>query len=179
MLLFNQELGEKDCEFNIDSNTKTFLVSFFGFYPHNLHADLMSFLEELGMNNLSNYSKKEFELNKDSLLEAYNVCDRRTFDLTIVVPTVFSTKKGALDWFNDKINTTNHIRKKDICEIDVLDGDKLITWLRNKISHLEKVQKFESVLKDEIDYFKNELLQKYCNDKDYSMVIEKKFQKLQ
>jgi hypothetical protein len=178
MILFNQELGEKDCEFNIDSNTKTFLVSFFGFYPHNLHEDLMSFLKELGMNHLSDYSKNEFKLNKDSLLEAYNVCDRRTFDLAIIVPTVFSSKNEALDWFNDKLKNTQHIRPKDICEIDILDGDKLITWLDKRIVHLQKVEQFELILEDELEQLKNNLLQKYCTDKDYSRLIQDKFNRL-
>lgn len=178
MILFNQELGEKDCEFNIDDNTKTFLVSFFGFYPHSLHNDLMSFLEELGMNHLSDCSKNEFALNKDYLLEAYNVCDRRTFDLAIIVPTVFSSKNEALDWFNDKLTKTQHLRTKDICEIDILDGDKLMTFIDKQVAYTKKLDQFNSILDAELEQLKQDLMQKYCTDKDYSRLINDKFRNL-
>lgn len=49
MILFNQELDQKGCEFNVDSNTKEFLISFFGFYSHNIAGDFEKFLKEIGI----------------------------------------------------------------------------------------------------------------------------------
>jgi len=178
MILFNQEIGDKDCEFNTDANTKNFLVSFFGFYPHHIAEDLNKFIAELGIKDIIdnvNKSTNTFKLDGDFGIEGYNVCDRRTFDVAIVVPKVFSTKKEALDWFNSKIKDSDFIKRSEINELDVLDGDKLITFLNAELEYGKKVKIIDIEFKNNLEAMKKTMLEQFSHDKDYKQIINQKF----
>lgn len=49
MIIYNQELGEDDCDFNVTKKTENFLVSFFGLYNHYIYEDFNNFLKELNI----------------------------------------------------------------------------------------------------------------------------------
>lgn len=177
MIIYNKELGEKDCEFNKDKNTKQFLIAFFGFYNHNIYEDFQNFLVELDIKKDLKEADKlvNFKLDGNYALEAYNVCDRRTFDVTMVLPKVFLSKQEALDWFNNKVKESDYIKKSEINEIDVLDGDKLISYLNKEIAYNTKVQNLDKIFKERIQELQQNLLEEFKEDSDYKEIIKNKF----
>lgn len=180
MILFNQELGEKDCEFNVDSNTKQFLISFFGFYRHDISKDFYEFLTEIGIKEIVHIenNKKPFQLNGSYSLEAYNACDRRSFDLTLVLPKVFYSVNDAIEWFNTKVKDSEYIKKSEINEVQVLDADKLFNFINQEFEYNEKVEIISKEVIKKINEFKMDLLDdlykdpKYANNNDYKAMIK-------
>lgn len=175
MMIYNQELGEDDCEFNVDDNTQKFLVSFFGFYNHYMGDNFALFLRELGVNRFDSESLDLLKLDSDFALDVYNVCDRRTFDLALVLPKAFTNKEEALNWFNTKLKKSRFLLSSDISEIDVLDADKFLMFL-DKISLYEnKVKYIDDVFKSQVEDLKQKMLKEFGNDDDYNSIIEEKF----
>lgn len=177
MIVYNEELGDKDCELNTDKNTKKFLIAFFGFYNHNISEDFENFLIELDIKkNLKEEGKLiKFKLDSNYALEAYNICDRRTFDVTMILPKVFENKQEALNWFNSKVKQSDYIKKSEISEVDVLDGDKLISYLNKEIAYDTKVKNFEKVFNEKIKELKQKMLEEFSQDEDYKEIIKNKF----
>lgn len=175
MLIFNQELGEKDCDFNPDVETKNFLVSFFGFYSHHIADDFEKFLGELGIKKVINDTSSSFKLNGKYALEAYDCTDRRTFDTTIIVPKTFTNKKEALEWFNQKVKDSHYMKLSEISEIDVIDGDKLFPYLSKESEYEAKVKEIDDVFKKKIQKLKAKMLEDFNHDSDYESIIEQRF----
>lgn len=177
MLIYNGELGEDDCEVNPDSTTKSFLVAFFGFYRHDIAEDFNQFLKELEFDDMLDHGKdlNNFKLDGKFGLEAYNCYDRRTFDVTIIIPKTFTSEQAALDWFNAKIKESDHIKKSEICEIGVIDADKLLTVLNLRINYDTKVKSIEEAFKSNIEALKQKMLDDFKHDLDYKAMIESKF----
>lgn len=177
MLIYNGELGEDDCEVNPDSTTKRFLVAFFGFYRHDIAEDFNEFLKELEFDDMLDHGKdlNNFKLDGNFGLEAYNCYDRRTFDVTIIVPKTFTSEQAALDWFNAKIKESDHIKKSEICEIGVIDADKLIPCINARIDYATKVKSIDDAFKSNIQVLKQKMLDDFKHDLDYKSLIEAKF----
>lgn len=178
MLIFGEDTDEKNCKFNVTKKTKNYLIAFFGFFPHSIHDRYISFLEYLDIKEVAGKSdicSSLFNLNSQYALEAYNCCDRRTFDVTIILPYSFKTKKEAIDWFKNKIATSKKLSEKDFCEIKVIDGDKLIKYVRDIESYKQKEDFIEDIIKFNLSkcirQLKSELLNDYT-DKDYQKLIE-------
>lgn len=108
-------------------------------------------------------------------MEAYNCYDRRTFDVTIIIPKTFTSEQAALDWFNAKIKESDHIKKSEICEIGVIDADKLLTVLNLRINYDTKVKSIEEAFKSNIEALKQKMLDDFKHDLDYKAMIESKF----
>lgn len=180
MLIYNSELGEDDCEVNPDSTTKRFLVGFFGFYRHDIADDFNKFLKELEFKKIidSHGDLRDFKLDGKFGLEAYNCCDRRTFDVTIIVPKTFTSEQAALDWFNKKVKDSDHIKKSEICEIGVLDADKLIPVLNSEIDYDTKVKDIEEAFKVNIQALKQKMLDDFKHDPDYAVIIDNNFRQV-
>lgn len=181
MILYNQELGDEDCDFNLDKNTKQFLVSFFGFYRHDIRDDFNSFLKEIGIKNIIEdveESTNDFKLNGNNALEAYNMYDRRTFDITLILPKVFSNKQDAIDWFTQKVKESEYIKKSEITEIDVLDADKLFDFLYKELNYAKKVKNIYTEFDKRIIELKQNMLNDFSNDPDFKRIIEERFERL-
>lgn len=180
MILYNQELGEQECEFNISETTQKYLVSFFGFYPHNISHDFNNFLRELEFKDIIDKEDKlvNFKLDGDWGLEAYAVYDRRTFDVAIILPKTFSSEQEALDWFNKKVKDSDYIKKSEIDEIDVLDGEKLLPFLNKIIDYKSKVKNIDQAFKQNIKDLKKQMLDNYSQDPAYKEIIKEKFRNL-
>lgn len=177
MLLYNEELGTEDCKINPDSTTKQFLVAFFGFYKHHIADDFENFIRELGMKNVIDKSANfdTFSLDGNLGLEAYNCCDRRTFDVTIIVPKTFTSEVEALNWFNTKVKDSNFIKKSEICEIGVVDAEKLLIFLGVKIDYRKKVKAIDDAFTENIKLLKESMLAEFKNDDDFKEIINSKF----
>lgn len=182
MLIFEEDTDEKNCNFNVTKKTQNYLIAFFGFFPHSIHDRYISFLEYLDIKEVAGKSdvcSSFFNLDSQYALEAYNCCDRRTFDVTIILPYSFKTKKEAIDWFKNKITTSKKLSEKDFCEIKVIDGDKLIKYVRyielykQKEDFIEDIVKFN--LNESLTKLKSELLNDYT-DKDYQKLIKLKME---
>ncbi len=177
MILFNKELGEKDCSLNPDVNTNKYLLAFFGFYKHHIKDDFNSFLKEVGVEKTGYIDlKNEFKLNGSYALEAYNVCDRRTFDITLILPKTFENEAEAIDWFNNKLKESDYMKKSEISEIGVLDADKLLNFIEEELSYSKKVDEISKDVENKIKEFKQtlfiELNNKYNNDSTYKDIIK-------
>lgn len=184
MILFNQDLNEDDCEFNADEKTSSFLLSFFGFYKHDTYEFCLNeYLKEIGVEKVISDDKliveDEFKLNSNVALEAYNVCDRRTVDVALILPKVFNSKSEAIDWFYIKIKESEYIKKKEIDEVEVLDAEKFIKFLNKEVEYNKKVKKIDAEFDENI----NKLISKLCNemisknieDPDFLKIIRRKF----
>ena len=180
MIIYNEELGDKDCEVNPDSTTKRFLVAFFGFYRHDIAEDFNEFLKELEFDDMLDHGKdlNNFKLDGKFGLEAYNCYDRRTFDVTIVVPKTFISEQSALDWFSAKIKESDHIKKSEICEIGVIDADKLLLCIKTRIDYATKVKSIEDAFKSNIQALKQKMLDDFKHDSDYAAIIDKNFRQI-
>lgn len=177
MIIYNQELSRDECDFNITKETKNFLVSFFGFYSHNIYEDFNNFLSELNIKEVINgYPEKEndFKINGNNALEVYNVCDRRTFDVAIVLPTLFQNKKDAIEWFNQKVKESEYIKKSEIDEVAVLDADKLMLFLDKNREYVKKKKQIKDSFKKGMLDLKKSMLNDYP-DKDSKYIIENLF----
>lgn len=182
MLIYGKELRKEDCPFNVDKDTKQFLISFFGFYNHNISNDFNQFLKELEIKKSTGYMGNEpesFKLNGDYGFEAYDCSDRRTFDLTIVLPQVFTSKEDALDWFHNKVNNSEFINLKQICEIDVVDAEKLFLFLNIKQNYLNKIDTIENAFniefKNSMNLLQQKMLEDFKDDEEYKRIIKSKF----
>ena len=180
MIIYNEELGDKDCAVNPDSTTKRFLVAFFGFYRHDIADDFNKFLKELEFKKIidGRGDLSDFKLDGKFGLEAYNCCDRRTFDVTIIVPKTFTSEQAALDWFNQKLKDSDHIKKSEICEIGVLDADKLIPVINAEIDYDTKVKSIEDAFKLNIEALKKKMLNDFNHDPDYAAIIDNNFRQI-
>tara|TARA_B100000700_G_C15044950_1_gene857403 strand:+ start:1428 stop:1889 length:462 start_codon:yes stop_codon:yes gene_type:complete len=143
MLVFNEEVGEKDCPFNITENTKQFIVGFFGFFPHSIHDRFVKFLKSLEVKDVAGQRGVDinlFSLNGDYAIEAYDMVDRRTFDTTTILPKIFNTEEEAKEWLHKKIKESDFILMSEILEIEVIDADKFIDSV-NTIIELDSKEK--------------------------------------
>lgn len=177
MIIYNKELGEEDCDFNISEKTENFLVSFFGFYSHHINEDFNKFLKELNIKEvIEGYPEKEndFKINGNNALEVYNVCDRRTFDVAIVLPTLFESQKDAIEWFNQKVKESDYIKKAEISEIAALDADELMLFLDKKREYKKKEKHIKNAFKQGMLDLKKTMLNDYP-DKDSKYIIENLF----
>lgn len=180
MIIYNEDLGDEDCDVNPDSTTKRFLVAFFGFYRHDIAEDFNKFLKELEFKKIidGRGDLRDFKLDGKFGLEAYHCCDRRTFDVTIIVPKTFASEKEALNWFNKKVKDSDHIKKTEICEIGVLDADKLIPVINAEIDYDTKVKSIEDAFKVNIEALKQKMLDDFNHDPDYAAIINNNFRQI-
>lgn len=177
MLVLNQDTQEEGCTFRISQKTKNYLIAFFGFYEHDMYENFNEFLSELGIDKVSNSENLEtFEMGNGYALEAYSGCDRRTFDVTIILPHNFETKEEALSWFSSKVKNSDYMVKNKISEIDVLDGDKLLASIKKEINHTNKIKIINNMFKEEMIILKNRMLESF-EDKESKKIIENKFRK--
>ena len=177
MIVYNQELSEDDCDFKVTKKTENFLVSFFGFYNHYIYEDFNNFLKELNVKEvIENYPKTEndFKINGNNALEVYNVCDRRTFDVAIVLPTLFESEKDAIEWFNQKVKESDYIKKSEIDVVAVLDADGLMLFLDKKREYIKKEKEIKNVFEKGMSDLKKSMLNDYP-DKDSKYIIENLF----
>lgn len=177
MIIYNKYLGEEGCDFNVTKKTENFLVSFFGFYSHHINEDFNNFLEELNIKEVINgYPEKEndFKINGRNALEVYNCCDRRTFDVTIVLPTLFESEQDAIEWFNEKVKESDYIKKAEISEIAALDADELMLFLDKKREYKKKEKHIKNAFKQGMLDLKKTMLNDYP-DKDSKYIIENLF----
>lgn len=177
MIIYNKELGEEGCGFNVTKKTENFLVSFFGFYNHYIHEDFNNFLRELNIKEVINgYPEKEndFKINGGNALEVYNCFDRRTFDVTIVLPTLFESEKDAIEWFNEKVKESDYIKKAEISEVAALDADELMLFLDKKREYKKKEKHIKNAFKQGMLDLKKTMLNDYP-DKESKYIIDNLF----
>lgn len=180
MIVFNQEVGEKDCSFNVTTNTKKYIVGFFGFFPHSITNRFVKFLESLEIKEIAGHSDFDislFSLNGDYGIDGYNMNDRRTFDTTIILPKTFNTEQEAKEWLDIKIKKSDFILKSEISEIQVLDADKFIDYLNTLIEFDNKETLIKKRVQKEMNAIKEKLLLEYSDDEDYKLIIERNFNK--
>lgn len=180
MLIYNEDLGEDGCKLNVNSNTDTFVIGFFGFFPHHIADYFNKFLGELGVKNLIDKDKdlKHFKLDGTSAVEGYNCCDRRTFDVTIILPKSFASEQAAIDWLNQKLEESNYINKRDISEIGVMDADALFDLFDRQTDYDNKVKMIDDTFKQSIEDLKKKMLADFSNDSTYSHIINSKFNQI-
>lgn len=180
MLIYNEDLGEDGCKLNVNSNTDTFVIGFFGFFPHHIADDLNNFLGELGVKNIIDKDKdlKHFKLNGTSAVEGYNCCDRRTFDVTIILPKSFASEQAAIDWLNQKLEESNYINKRDISEIGVMDADALFALFDEEMAYDKKIKTIDDTFKQSIEDLKKQMLANFSHDPEYSYIINSKFDQI-
>ncbi len=177
MIIYNKELGEEGCDFNVTRKTENFLVSFFGFYNHYINEDFNKFLKELNVKEvIKGYPEKEndFKINGNNALEVYNVCDRRTFDVAIVLPTLFENEKDAIEWFNQKVKESDYIKKSEIDEVAVLDADGLMLFLGKNREYQKKEKQIKDSFKQGMLELKKSMLNDYP-DKESKYIIDHLF----
>lgn len=180
MILYNQNTEDESCDFKVDSNTKKFLISFFGFYNHKISKDFDIFLKELGIKNLIYIEENKIEFNDlklngtDSFV-AYDVCDRRTFDLALVLTKVFNSKDEATEWFNQKVKDSENIKKSEIEEIEVVDSEKFISFIKKEFEYKNKIETIEKEFNKNMVDMKTKMIKDFAHDKDYNEIIKNKF----
>lgn len=186
MLIFEHDTKDKDCIFNPTSETKNYLIGFFGFFSHSLHENFYSFLQSLDILAIAgtdDISYSEFYLNSQYAIETYNCCDRRTFDLTIILPHSFTTKEEALNWFTDKIVTTKKLLETNFSEINVIDGDKFLEYLKKIEDYKQKNEFISDIIKYDLNNMiielENKLLKDHEHDPDYTKIIKSKIKDYQ
>jgi hypothetical protein len=182
MILYNQDTETKDCDFKVDSNTEKFLISFFGFYPHGMSEDYNVFLKELGIKKLINIYEDEinsndFEFNGTDSFKAYDVCDRRTFDLALILTKVFNSKVEAIEWFNKKVKDSEYIKKSEINEVEIVDAEKFMVFVKKELEYEYKIETIEKEFNKNMIEMKIKMIKDFSFDKDYSQIIENKFEK--
>lgn len=180
MLIYNEDLGEDGCRLNVTSDTKTFLVGFFGFYPHDMANYFNKFLEELGVKHIIDNDRdlKKFKLDGKYAVEGYNVCDRRTFDVTIILPKTFTTEQSAVDWLKQKLKDSDYINKKDVSEIGVMDADALFTLFDDEMAYDNKIKMIDDTFKQSIEDLKKQMLANFSHDSTYIDIINRKFEQI-
>lgn len=180
MLIYNEDLGEDGCRLNVTSNTKTFLVGFFGFYPHDMANYFNKFLGELGVKKIIDDAKdlKKFVLDGKYAVEGYNICDRRTFDVTIILPKTFTSEQSAIDWLNKKLKDSDYINKHDISEMGVMDADELFLLFDEAMSYENKVKMIDDTFKQNIEELKEKMLADFSHDPELSHIIKNKFDQI-
>lgn len=186
MLILGKDTEDKDCIFNPTTDTKNYLIGFFGFFPHSLHDRFYDFLDSLeiqGIAGQENVCYSEFNLNGQYAVEVYNCCDRRTFDSTIILPYSFKTKQEALDWFDCKIAESKILSKKDFCDIEAIDGDNFLQHIREIIDYKLKKEFISDIIKYELNNMilelDNKLSEEYEHDSDYIKIIKLKIKDYQ
>lgn len=183
MLLYNQNTEEEGCDFKVDLNTEKFLISFFGFYPHSMSKDYNVFLKELGIKKfIYIYENKidinDFEFNGTDSFVAYDVCDRRTFDLALILTKVFNSKDEATEWFNQKVKDSEYIKKSEVEEIEVIDAKKFLRFIKKELEYESKIKTIDKEFNKKMIEMKIQMLQDFSHDKDYSRIIKNKFKDL-
>lgn len=179
MIIYGQVLGEKDCDFNVTKSSKNFLVYFFGFYNHYMAENFNKFITELNIHDIikgypENYD--HFSLNGHNALEVYNVCDRRTFDVGMVLPTLFERAEDAIEWFNQKLKESDYMNSSDINDIVVIDADKLMLFLEKKLKYKNKESQIKSDFKKGMLELKQTLLKDF-SDEESKEIIKNLFQR--
>lgn len=169
MLIFDQDLESQEevCEFRVTEETKSFLIAFFGFYPHHAVKRFESFILETGIVDMSNHgdvSMEEFVLDGKFGIQVHDQCDRRTFDPTIVLPKLFKSKTEAINWFKEILKKSAHFSEKEISVFDVIDGDKLVSYIERETCVKNKKIKARKKIDNELKHFKRELLENYEDD---------------
>lgn len=181
MLVYGESIGDDDCKLNIDNQTTNFIVAFFGFFPHNIHDRFVSFLESLDIEEIADNGDVDvsnFVLNGSYAVEAYNVVDRRTFDITIVLPKTFNSEMQARYWLNEKIKESDYMSLADFSDIEVIDGDKLVELINERVMFKKKQELLEDNLKKEIESLREKMIQKYCEDENDINFINSKLDRL-
>jgi hypothetical protein len=185
----SEEDEKRDFIFKVTNETKKFIISFFGFYPHSLAEDFHLFLESLEVQEIigSSFDQSlmscDYSLDGDFGYECYNMSDRRTFDVGIVLQKTFVSEDAANKWFNDKIKNSDDIRLKDISEILVIDGDKFIAYLDDSIEEDNRYEEISNSLdadmiaikktfNDSVRRLQNDLLLKFTSDIDKKTIKE-------
>lgn len=183
MLLYNQNTEDEGCDFKVDLNTEKFLISFFGFYPNSMSKDFNVFLEELGVQKLIDIYEDKIDFNKlefngNNAFKAYNVYDRRTFDLALILTNVFNSKSEATEWFNQKVKDSEYIKKSEIEEIEVIDAEKFFGFIKKELEYESKIETIDEEFNKKMIEMKIQMLQDFAHDKDYSRIIKNKFKDL-
>lgn len=169
MLVFGQSVEdlEEECDFRITKDTTNFLVGFFGFYPYAAARKFESFILEAGSKDIANHDKIKnecFVLNGELCIEVHEQCGSGTFDISIILPKTFKTEKEALNWFKRKLKESKNLSESDICSINVIDGDKLIDFIKKETSIENKKSKAKAEIEEELKNFKKVLLESYKGD---------------
>jgi len=179
MIIFGHDTEAEYCIFNPTNDTKNYLVGFWGFFPHSLHERFYSFVESLDIIDIAGTEgicRSNFNLNSKYAIEAYNCCDRRTFDLTIILPYSFKTKEEALDWFNNKLSNSKKLSEEDFSDIEVIDGDKLLQHIRKIEEYKHKKEFISDIIQYDLNNMivelENKLLEAHKHDQDYTKIIK-------
>lgn len=178
MIIYNQEVGKKDCDFNTTPQTTNFIVGFFGFFKHDIHERFVKFLENCDIDEIagqSGFDDSLFELNGRYGLQVYDCCDRRTFDVSILFPHTFDSKESALNWFHEKIQHSEYMLKSEFDYIEVVDGDKIIEKISKINDYKNKRNFINEQFELEMNKAKENLLNKFGKDSDYIQLINDKF----
>lgn len=179
MLIYGQILGDDDCDFNVTDTTENFLIYFFGFYNHNIVDNLYSFLNELNIKNILNdypESEEDFKINGNNALDVYNICDRRTADIGIVLPNSFQNEEDAIEWFNQKLKESDYIDKSDIHDTLIIDADRFMSFLAKNFKYENKENQIKSDLERGMLELKEALLRDFPDEKSKN-TIDKLFKK--
>lgn len=179
MLIYGQILGDDDCDFNVTDTTENFLIYFFGFYNHNIVDNLYSFLNELNIKNILNdypESEEDFKINGNNALDVYNICDRRTADIGIVLPNSFQNEEDAIEWFNQKLKESDYINKSDIHDTLIIDADRFMSFLAKNFKYENKENQIKSDLARGMLELKEALLRDFPDEKSKN-TIDKLFKK--
>lgn len=179
MLIYGQILGDDDCDFNVTDTTENFLIYFFGFYNHNITDNLYSFLNELNIKNILNdypESEEDFKINGNNALDVYNICDRRTADIGIVLPNSFQNEEDAIEWFNQKLKESDYINKSDIHDTLIIDADRFMSFLAKNFKYENKENQIKSDLERGMLELKEALLRDFPDEKSKN-TIDKLFKK--
>lgn len=179
MLIYGQIVGDDDCDFNVTDTTENFLIYFFGFYEHNFTDNFYSFLKELNIKNIiQDYPESDdhFKINGNNALDVYNLCDRRTADIGIVLPNLFKSEEDAIKWFNQKLKESDYMNKSDIHDTLIIDADRFMSFLAQNFKYENKETQIKSDLERGMLELKEALLRDFPDEKSKN-TIDKLFKK--
>jgi hypothetical protein len=102
-------------------------------------------------------------------VQVYNICDRRTSDLSFVLTKSFPSVKEARDFIEGKIKNSDLVTKRMFSEIEIIDGDEFNKAI-DKNNKSEKEEKSaQKIVSDEFQLFYEKMEEKY---KDNEMVLK-------
>jgi hypothetical protein len=161
-------------KFKVTAQTKKFIISFIGLYPHSIRSKFLfySFLETLGMKKIIGNSFDEtlkscnFSLDGDVGYQCYNCFDEVTRDIGIVLQKTFDTEDDAKEWFKEKIKNSEDIIEEDIYKTLIIDADKFINHINILTDVNNKIISIREEYNDSIINLKKELLLSFDSNKD-------------
>lgn len=175
MILFNVCTKDEDT-FKIDNNTKNFVVAIFGFFPYQMQEEVDSFLEkELQTEKTLKYEDcLDFTTNINSMYKSligYNCVGGGTYDEAYLITKSFDSEIEAREFIEKKIKSSDYVTKRMFTDIEVLDADKVNSYLKKEVEYSNVKKEKENLLDQEMAQFILHLKDKYKDDKEFLNVL--------